>query len=35
VEAVFVIVDREEGGAERFKEMGIKYIPVFKISELL
>jgi len=35
VEAVFVIVDREEGGAEKFKEMGINYQPIFTISELL
>ena len=35
VEAVFVIVDREEGGANKFEEMGINYQPIFTISELL
>ncbi len=35
VEAVFVIVDREEGGAEKFQEMGIEFRPIFRISELL
>ncbi|NIS08143.1 MAG: hypothetical protein GWO07_05140 [Candidatus Dadabacteria bacterium] len=35
IESVFVIVDREEGGEEKFKELGITYHPIFKISELL
>ncbi len=35
VEAVFVIVDREEGGEEEFRELGIEYKPIFRISELL
>ncbi len=35
VEAVYVIVDREAGGEEKFDELGIEYKPIFKISDLL
>lgn len=35
VKQVVVIVDREEGAAERIAERGYDYHPVFKISELL
>lgn len=35
VDTVYVIVDREEGGAEKFAELGIAYKPIFQISELL
>ncbi|NIP37810.1 MAG: orotate phosphoribosyltransferase [Candidatus Dadabacteria bacterium] len=35
VETVYVIVDREEGGEEKFQELGITYNPIFKIHELL
>ena len=35
VKKVIVIVDREEGVVEQFKELGIEYKPVFRISELL
>jgi orotate phosphoribosyltransferase len=32
---ILVIVDREEGAAEKFGEMGIEFYSIFKISELL
>lgn len=35
VRKVLVIVDREEGAAEKFREMGIDFYAIFKISELL
>ena len=35
VRKTLVIVDREEGGDEVFREMGIELYPIFKISELL
>ncbi len=35
VQMVLVIVDREEGGVEKFKEAGVEYRPIFRISELL
>ena len=35
VRKVLVIVDREEGAAEKFQEMGIDFYAIFKISELL
>ena len=35
VRKVLVIVDREEGAAAKFKEMGIDFYSIFKISELL
>ncbi len=35
VKKIIVIVDREEGGEQRFKELGIEYTPIFRINELL
>jgi orotate phosphoribosyltransferase len=32
---ILVIVDREEGAAEKFGEMGIEFYSIFKISEIL
>ncbi|MEW6144911.1 MAG: orotate phosphoribosyltransferase [Thermodesulfobacteriota bacterium] len=32
---ILVIVDREEGAAEKFREMGIDFYSIFKISEIL
>jgi len=35
VRKVLVIVDREEGVAEKFRDMGIDFYAIFRISELL
>ena len=35
VKMVLVIVDREQGGREKFEEMGMYYYSIFKIGELL
>ena len=35
ISRVLVIVDREEGGEEKFKELGYEFYSVFKISDLL
>jgi orotate phosphoribosyltransferase len=35
VERAIVVVDREEGGAEKAQEMNIELIPLVKISDLL
>ncbi|HKQ31577.1 MAG TPA: orotate phosphoribosyltransferase, partial [Thermodesulfobacteriota bacterium] len=35
VRKVLVIVDREEGAAGKFRDMGIDFYAIFRISELL
>lgn len=35
IEGVFVVVDREQGGADEMKKAGYELISIFKISELL
>ena len=35
ISKVLVIVDREEGGENKFEELGYEYFSIFKISDLL
>lgn len=35
VRKILVIVDREEGAARKFRDMGIEFYAIFRISELL
>ena len=35
VEDIFSVIDREAGGAEALKEIGVRFLPLVRASELL